>query len=127
MKLTLKEINDTEFIKAVNTVLSTPLPAVASWNFCKIANSLQSEQLEFEKIRIGTLKKYSKLNEKCEIDLDENNVAKFESEENKKKYQEELEQLLKQEVEIATIEFTTFGSEVLIEPKVFMILNKVII
>lgn len=122
--LKLKDVLDLQFQGALMAMLDKELKAKTAYRLSKIYKTVQAEQEEFNKLRIDVLKKYCVLDEKGEIEADEKGNAKFESDEKKAEYLEEIEAVQDEEIEVPTVEIAQI--DIQLSPKMLLFLDKIL-
>jgi hypothetical protein len=125
-KLKLKVIMNQDFAWAMSTIMNCSLPAKASYWLSRIFKQVQSQQKHYDEARIKSLKKYANLTPDGELEVDDKNNAVFTGEK-KEGFTKELNELLEEEIEITTMQFSLLGEEAKIEPRVLLLLDSVII
>ena len=129
-KIKLKTIVNPDFIWALSNIMKCSLPAKTSYWINKSFKKIQTAELDYQRIRIETAKKYCKINpDSNEIEFNkETKEIVFINDDMKLRFIQEITELNEQEVEIPTIDidFDSFGDDVKIEPRILNLLEEII-
>lgn len=91
MKLTLLKFVNPTFVEAFNRLFNMPLPIKEAYWLGKTARVLESESREFQEARVKAVKRYG---------VEDGNANSIKSPKDMAKFQAEVEELLKREVEL---------------------------
>lgn len=129
-KLKLKTIINPDFSWAMSTIMNSAVPAKAAYWLSRIFKKVQAHEKEYNEVRINTLKKYCEPAEEgaqTPFKVNDKNEAVFKSKTDENHFRVELEDLLEQEVEVPTLAFNLLGDECLIESRILVILDDIIV
>lgn len=124
--LKLEDVLDPQFNAALIAILDKELKAKTAYRLSKIFKKVQEERKNFEEFRQEMLKKHAVLKEDGELDLEEDGTVKFESDEKKQEFFDEINNLKEEEeVELTVVEVAQINVD--LSPKVMIHLDKILV
>lgn len=129
-KIKLRAILNPDFSWALSTIMNSAVPAKAAYWLSRIFKKVQAIEKDYNETRIAALKKYCETSEEGSqnpLKLNDKNEAIFKSSQDEIKFKKELEELLDQEVEVPTLNFNLLNDDCLIESRILVILDDIIV
>jgi hypothetical protein len=99
----LGELANPKFFQTLNKLASAELDMPIAYKLKGIMVALDAEHQKYEELRKGLLEKYGQKDEAGELISDERGELKFESDEDRAKLVEEVNELMAVEVDVKTI------------------------